>query len=322
MNEIRIDQELITSSTPKCPAAHKVSDGELSAPSLPKFERNNDTKLYATDLADFAFCPRLFFMKKMKMVPRKETFAMLRGTIEHEVRRTTTTSLKAEYQSCDSLNKLKKIDYSISIDNAIAYGLDLGKAVSSKYWLGLDEMLPTLRYRLLEEEKERFNQAITLAAKGFSMGEILETLLPWRLEHGVGSTILGVTGRVDQIYKLDNKLVPLDFKTHIKRFGAFLLKPAFFEQLAVYGLLLERKYSDYKVNYGIIEFTEDLTKEKLRITKKDKNNVIEHIKEAREILSTGLLPSKLSGDKAIRCQGCFFKDFCFSLKNPGGIEKC
>ena len=153
------------------------------------------------------------------------------------------------------------------------------------------------------------------------MKEILETLLPWRLEHGVGSTMLGVTGRVDQIYKLDNKLVPLDFKTHIKRFDAYLLKPAFFEQLAVYGLLLERKYPGYKVNYGIIEFTEDLKKEKLRITKKDKDNVIEHIKEAREILSTGLLPPKLSGDKAITCHGCFCKDFCFSL-NPGGIEKC
>lgn len=280
------------------------------------------SKLYATDLADFAFCPRLFFMKKMNMIPRKETFAMLRGTIEHEVRRTTTTSLIAEYQLCDSTNKLDKIDYSIAVDNAIAYGLDLGRAVSSKYWLSLDEMLPTLRYRLLEEEKERFNLAIKLAAKGFSMKEILERLLPWHLEHGVGSTILGVTGRVDQIYKLDNKLIPLDFKTHITRSSAFLLKPAFFEQLVVYGLLLERKYPAYKVNYGIIEFTEDLTKEKLRITKKDKDNVIEHINEAREILSTGLLPLKLSGDKAIRCHGCFVKDFCFSLKNPGGIEKC
>jgi len=281
-----------------------------------------EPKLYATDLADFAFCPRLFYMKKMRMVPSKETFAMLRGTIEHEVRRTTTISLKAEYQSCDNMKKLEKIDYSIAIDNAIAYGLDLGRAVNSKYWLGLDEMLPTLRYRLLQEEKDRFNLAIKLATKGFSMGKILETLLPWRIEHGVGSTTLGVTGRVDQVYKLDNKLVPLDFKTHIKRFNAYLLKPAFFEQLAVYGLLLERKYPDYKVNEGIIEFTEDLQKEKLRITKKDKNNVIEHIKEAREILSAGLLPSKLSGDKAIRCHGCFFKDFCFSLKNPGGIEKC
>jgi len=279
-------------------------------------------KIYATDLSDLAFCPRLFFMKKMNMVPRKETFAMLRGTIEHEVRRTTTTSQKAEYQSCDSINKLEKIDYSIAVDNAIAYGLDLGRAVSSKYWLGLDEMLPTLRYRLLEEEKERLNLAIKLAAKGFSLKEILEMLLPWRLEHGVGSTILGITGRVDQIYKQGNKLVPLDFKTHITRFSAYLLKPAFFEQLVVYGLLLERKYPGYKVNYGIIEFTEDLKKEKLRITKKDKDNVIEHIKEAREILSTNLLPSKLSGDKAIRCHGCFVKDFCFSIKNPGGFEKC
>jgi len=85
---------------------------------LSQTQMYNHTKLYATDLVDLEYCPRLFYMKKTMKIPRTETFAMLRGTIEHEVRRTTIKSLKEEYKSCDNLPLLKNLDYKLSIQNA------------------------------------------------------------------------------------------------------------------------------------------------------------------------------------------------------------
>jgi len=288
---------------------------------LPQTQMYSHTKLYATDLVDLEYCPRLFYMKKTMKIPRTETFPMLRGTIEHEVRRTTIKSLKEEYKSCDNLPLLKHLDYKLSIHNAINYGLDLGRKVSPKFYLGLDKMIPFLRYRLEMEEETRHSQAILMATKGYEMKDIIETLLPWRLEHGVGSTKLGITGRVDQVYKIKGNIIPLDFKTHTNRFATFIWEPAHFEQLAVYALLLENNNPGYKVKNGIIKYTEDLHDKKFKITKQNKINVIQHIKKARNLLDDGKLPTKLDGKKTVKCSCCYLREFCFSIKD-GGESNC
>ena len=279
------------------------------------------SKLYATDLSDLAYCPRLFFMKKTNMVPRRENFAMLRGTVEHEIRRILTTSIKTEYEYCKNQNELKNIDIKACIDGSINYGLELGRNTNTQYYLGLREIMPTLSYRLKVEEQNRISKAIRLASKGHEIENIVERLLPWKLETGVGSTELGITGRLDQVYKIGTNLIPLDFKTHTNRFAAFIWKGAHFEQLAVYAFLLEMKYPGFNVNKGIIRYTEDLYDQKFNITKNSKINVLEHIKKARKLINKHQLPPKLSGSKAVKCHGCYLRQFCFSL-DDGGSENC
>ena len=274
-------------------------------------------KLYASDLPDLVYCDRLFYMKKTMDIPRRETFPMMRGTIEHEIRRTLAKSLKCEYEACSSLDSLQKLDYKTAIEGALDYGRELARKVRSAYYLQLEEIRPLLNYRLEIEEKNRLNLAVKMAKKDIDFEKIFSQILPWQYETGVGSTELGITGRVDQVYKINNFLIPLDFKTHYSRISALLWKESHFEQLAVYALLLEIKNPGYKVKKGIIKYTEDLHDQIFKITNKDKKNVIGHIKKAKTLIKKHQLPPKLSGEKAVRCRGCYLKPFCFSLEDEG-----
>ena len=273
------------------------------------------TKLYASDLPDFVYCQRLFFMKKAMKTPRVETFPMVRGTNEHEIRRTLAKSLICEYESCRTVDSIKNLDYQSAIDGALDYGTELARSIRSEYFLQLEEMRPILRYRLLLEENQRHTKAVKMAQRGIPFERILDELLPWKFETGVGSDKLGITGRVDQVYKISNLLIPVDFKTHFSRISALMLKESHFEQLAVYGILLEEKYPEFSVKNGIIKYTEDLHDEKFNITKKSKLNVLKHIEQAKNLIKEHQLPPKLSGEQAIKCQSCFLRQFCFSLED-------
>jgi len=281
----------------------------------------NSPKLYATDLVDFVYCPRLFFMKKTMKIQRFETFPMLKGTIEHEIRRSLARAIRPEYEMCKDVDSIKNLDYQSAIDGSLDYGMDLARKVASKYYLQLEEIRPILRYRLKIEENQRRAKAAKMAAKGIGLENILEELLPWKFETGVGSSELGITGRIDQVYKINKSLIPIDFKTHRNRIDALMLKESHFEQLAVYGLLLERKYPDYSVKRGIIKYTEDLHDEKFNITNKAKKNVIEHIKQARELIHRHQLPQKLTGEQSIKCRSCYQRKFCFELEK-GDDDNC
>ena len=148
--------------------------------------------------------------------------------------------------------------------------------------------------------------------------EIPSTKLLKRYFHcykvGVGSAELGVTGRIDQLYKMGDTLIPVDFKTHTDRFDTFIWKEAFREQLILYAILIEKQYRGAKANTAIIEFTDDLTSHKFKITKNDKKNAIKHISQAREVLESNKVPPKLSGSDSIKCSKCYFRDHCFSFE--------
>ena len=260
-------------------------------------------KLYVTDIAHLVYCRtgRWLWLQKNTDAPREETWRMLRGTNEHEVRRLLTEAMKFEYQLCRDTSKLASIDYKSCINAAIEDGLNLGRSVSPKFFLGLSEMRPELSYRLEIEEDLRLDRAIKMAIKGDPINKIVETLLPWQQELGVGSAELGVTGRIDQLYKMGDTLIPADFKTHTDRFDTFIWTEAFREQLILYAILLEKQYRGAKVDTAIIEFTNDLTLQKFRITKNDKKDAIKHIKQARAVLKMDKVPPKLSGLDAIKC---------------------
>jgi len=277
-------------------------------------------RLYASDLPDFVYCKRLFFMKKTMKIPRVETFAMLRGTIEHEIRRSLARLLKSKYEACTNIDFIKNLDYQIAIDDALDYGMDLARKIKSQYYLQLEEIRPILRYRLLIEEEQRRAKAVKMAMRGIEIQQICDELLPWKFETGVGSSELGITGRIDQVYKINKSLIPVDFKTHRSRIVALLLRESHFEQLAVYALLLEKKYPGYSARKGIIKYTEDLHDEKFNITTKAKKNVIQHIKQAKTLVNKRQLPPKLSGDDAIRCSSCYMREFCFGLEKGDEVN--
>jgi len=272
--------------------------------------------LSVTDMVSYRYCPtgRLLWLKKMTKPPFQQNFGMLRGTNEHEVRRLLADSITAEYQSCNDAGILSKINYKACINGAIDDGLKLGRPVSPKFYVSLVAMTPELRYRLEIEEKARLTKAASMLKQGKKMEEIISKLLPWKTETGVGSDELGVRGIIDQLYKVDDKLIPVDFKTHTNKFLAYIWRESYKEQLILYAILAELKYPGSKVDSAVLEFTEDFNQDKFRITKKDKEDAIKRIKEARMLLKIRQVPQKLSGSDEIKCSRCYLKEHCFAFE--------
>lgn len=273
------------------------------------------TKLYATDLMDFAYCKRLFYIQKIMQPPKTDTAMSVCGTVEHEVRRTTVKFLEPEYEACHNIGALKNLDYAKPIQDALDYALALGEKTYPEFIHDIELMLPELRLRLLAEEKQRYTQGLKLAGKGIKFANIIERILPWAIELGVGSSILGITGRIDQVYKRNKDLIPVDFKTHTKRFTSWIWRDAHAEQIATYALLLELQYDGYKVKNGLIKYTQDLYEFPVKFPNDNKRMIINHIEQARNLLNNGKIPPRLKGDEAIKCNHCHLKDFCFGIND-------
>jgi len=272
--------------------------------------------LSVTDMVSYRYCPtgRLLWLQKMTKPPFQQNFGMLRGTNEHEVRRLLADSIRSEYQSCENLNMLVNVDYKSCIEGAIDDGLKLGRPVSPKFYLGLVQMRPELHYRLVIEESERLAKATSMLKQGKEMDEIISKLIPWQTETGVGSNELGIRGIIDQLYKNGDKLIPLDFKTHTNKFAAYIWTEAYKEQLLWYAILAEMKYPRAKADSAILEFTENHHQEKFRITKKDKEDAKERLKEARMLLKIRQVPPKLTGSDEIKCSKCYLKEHCSAFE--------
>ena len=151
---------------------------------------------------------------------------------------------------------------------------------------------------------------------------IIERIIPWAVELGVGSSILGLTGRIDQVFKRNKNLVPVDFKTHINRFSSWIWREAHEEQIATYGLLLELQYEPYKVRNGIVKYTQDLYEHAVKLPSNNEHIIINHIEQARNLLDSDNIPPKLKGDEAIKCNHCHLKDYCFSISDSGVHATC
>jgi CRISPR/Cas system-associated exonuclease Cas4 (RecB family) len=176
-------------------------------------------------------------------------------------------------------------------------------------------MMPELYTRLLAEEKQRVDFAVKLARKGVDPVNIGNRVLPWAVELGIGDSILGVTGRIDQVYKCNNLLTPIDFKTHTNRFSSWLWRDAHSEQIAVYALLLEQQYRGHRVKNGFIKYTQDLYDHLVKLPIDNKNIIVNHVEQARALLGDKI-PQRLRGEEAIKCNYCHLKEFCFKITDP------
>jgi len=122
-------------------------------------------RLYASDLPDLVYCERLFYMKKVMDIPRVETYPMVRGTNEHEIRRILAKHMLTEYEACKTIESLEKLDFESVIDSALDYGRELARVTRTVFYLRLEEARSDLKYRLELEEKQRLETAVKMAKK-------------------------------------------------------------------------------------------------------------------------------------------------------------
>ena len=84
-----------------------------------------ETKLYATDLMNWAYCERLLHLKKTTFLPFEVNKATVYGTLEHEARRILAKFLKLEYQKCNNPKEFESLDFRMQIVDSLDYAKDL-----------------------------------------------------------------------------------------------------------------------------------------------------------------------------------------------------
>jgi len=276
-----------------------------------KEEEIPQTKLYVTDLMNWAYCERLFYLKKTIHLPFEVSKGLVYGTLEHEARRILAKFLEVEYKKCKNPKEFGSIDFTKQIIDSLDYAKDLVANKHPIFSSHIENSLPSMAYRLGIEEQKRVLRAKTMAKRGTKTNKIIETLLPWKTEFGVGSTALGITGQIDQVFKTNKTLIPIDFKTHTSRFASYLWHDAHAEQLSAYAFLLELKFEDHKVKNGIIKYTQDLSNYPVKFSSKNSKKIVNHIQKARDLLEKGKRPERLKGADRMKCNFCYLKKICY-----------
>jgi len=174
-------------------------------------------------------------------------------------------------------------DFSLSLGNGVEIYTIFDEVVhekSTKYGLGIKQV------EKLAKSIAEFRSSTPLAG------------VPVYTEYEVESEILGVKGRIDIVEGFI--LVEVKYKSK--------LSMADIEQLTVYGMLLEEKFSR-RIKYGFV----DVLKEKKRIRVDFVNVLREHCRRLlKHVLEAALAPKTPA---KLRCKNCDLKLECKMLYN-------
>ena len=267
--------------------------------------------LTPTALANFRYCPRLFWYNQKMQFGGEASKNIAIGNFEHEVFEKYLELTKIDWLSTKNVNDENSLNERIS--RVFEFAIKLSKIRYPQFMDYLQDDLATLRYRLCELDRQKKNILDTLIKKGLTFDEAANTILPWKIETFLYSQKYNIKGRVDTIYKTKNGLIVEDIKSHESRLDGFIHKIEHKTQLVVYAILAEQQFG-IPVKNAQIFYSRDLYTESFKITSKDKNQVLAANLEARNTRS-GDKPPKLEGEETVRCECCYKKDLCFGFRN-------
>jgi CRISPR-associated exonuclease Cas4 len=134
----------------------------------------------------------------------------------------------------------------------------------------------------------------TLKAYGLADGER-------RFNVSVESSELGLRGEIDEVVITSDAIYVVDYKLARKAGKNFKV------QLAAYALLLEHTWQE-RVKGGFLYLIPARSVEKVRITKRERNQVQEIVRTMHHIVNTEQMPPPVAYRK--RCLACKHRRFC------------
>ena len=259
--------------------------------------------LSITDITSYMYCPRKFYLKKIRGLKEMPNKAMIKGRLKHEIfdifnrnEKNIVINITSKIKK-EEILKLYRTE-ALKITNQIInlHGDELSKFRISNFDF-LNEILSNLEKEIMLKV-ESVNEGIK---KGFLANELWEKLFPKYLsEVEMISENLALKGRIDRL-ELGNKIIPHEIKTRNEIYEADKI------QLAGYALILEDRFNK-KIDIGIIETENE--KVEIKIDKQLKDRFLQIMEEIRTMLRERKeLPINSSFKK---CQSCKFQDICFS----------
>jgi len=256
-----------------------------------------------TDVTSYLYCPRKFYLKKIRGFRERPTKLMNQGRLKHEIfdifnrnEKDIITSIKSEIKE-DEILKLYRTE-ALKITNQT---INLHKDTFSKFKISSFDFLHEILSGLEKEIMLRVASVDEGIKKGYLGNELWEKLShKYLTEVEIISESLELRGRIDRL-EIGNEIIPYEIKTRKEIYESDKL------QLAGYALLLEDRFKK-KIEKGIVETEND--KEEIEITKELKDRFLAIAEEIRTLLvEKKEMPINSSFKK---CQSCNFQDVCFS----------
>ena len=270
--------------------------------------------LNVTDLSSYLYCPRKFYLQKIKGIRTPPTKPMIEGLIRHEVIEKFANNEK--YIILNFTQKLEKQDIVNSFQNLLnnlnEIIIEKHRPKINQFSISPRELIKKINLQMQNDFQLRANAISNTMQGGFLGAELWANLKPkYFSEMRLASEKLGLKGRADRVMIADETIIPFELKTR----EAEKIYPSDEIQLTAYAMLLEEKYNQ-PIPLAILESGN--TKHELTITQENKNKVIELIKEINELIrkstsQTGYRPNPKFPSSFAKCQICELGEECENL---------
>ena len=270
--------------------------------------------LSVTDLSSYIYCPRKFYLQKIKGIRLPPTKPMIEGLIRHEVVEKFANNEKDII--LNFTQKLKKRD----IINSFQKFLDnLNEIIIEKYRPRINqhaisprELIKKINAQMQNEFSLRADSISNTMDKGFLSHELWTNLKPkYFSEMRLVSENLGLKGRADRVMIADETIIPFELKTRPTE----KIYPSDEIQLTAYAMLLEEKFNQ-PIPLAILESGN--IKHELTITQENKEKVKDLINEINDLIrkstsQTGYRPNPKFPSSFAKCQICDLEEECAGL---------
>lgn len=269
--------------------------------------------LNVTDLSSYLYCPRKFFIQKIKGIRPALNKAMVEGMIRHRVLENFSKKENYLIENLELINhiipKTKIIDfYNNFLNEIIKRNFEKEFPIIQKFKINMPELKSKIFNAMENDINLRADSVLETVKKGFIGRELWEKLEPKYIsEMYLLSENLGLKGKVDRVMlsKEKNLIIPYELKTRpISR-----VWPSDEIQLTAYAMLLEEHFQK-QIPFGILESGNEKTE--IPITAESKQKVIDLIKEINNLLESHPpeYPSSFS-----KCNSCEFGEECDGLED-------
>ena len=276
--------------------------------------------LSVTDLCSYLYCSRKLYLQKVLGLyePLKEV--TFKGSFRHEIHDLASKadecivkSIKQKL-SLEEIKELYLLKYKEILRKVILNNKDLLKKFDLKEKDVFARNIP-----VIEEEAELRANNVHKTIVDFNVvgDELWEKLTPKIIsELRIEDPELGLKGIIDQIYKYEEGLVPIELKTgKAPREGVW---PGHKIQVAAYVLLLEGKFNQ-EIKEGFVHYLEVEQKRHVPINAFLRIEVKELINKVNSLVTSLEIPDFCGNDN--KCRVCGLRENCYNVKELSKLIK-
>ena len=275
--------------------------------------------LSVTDISQYLYCPRRFYLEKVKGIKKPPNKAMIKGMIRHQIVEEFSNN---EKHIITSLTDNRENRYGIimkfqnTLNRIIKQNFLKNQSLINKFSISENELKEQINKSMNKEILLRTSSVLNTLRQGFLGNALWYNLTPKYIsEMRLFSQNLNLKGRADRVMfsnirDIENStIIPYELKTR----ATDKVWPSDKIQITSYAILLEEKYNK-KISLGILEAGDNKTE--IPITQDLRDKTLNLISEIRSLL-TASMPTKEQlkhPSNFSKCRKCEYKKDCEDME--------